>query len=192
MSENISDNLPNWLRIFYIVLGSITAIFGIIIMINAFDETILVLLLGIVLLLNSLSRFIIGNFDNKLHKEAKISNMIIGVVLLAISIVAIAGYFTISIEIILVLLAIAIILVGIQKIVRGYLSHTRKMIYRVSIITSGYILIGLSTLTLGYNSLEDKFKILILGASIVIIGIVRIAEGLIGKQTMKQPQREYV
>ncbi|HUT82752.1 MAG TPA: hypothetical protein VMZ29_16270 [Candidatus Bathyarchaeia archaeon] len=192
MSENISDNIPKWLQIFYIIIGSITVVFGFIVMINVFDETILVLLLGIVLLVNSINRFIIGNFDKKLNKEVKISNIVIGIVLLPLAIIAIAGYFTISIGIILVLLALAIIFIGIQSIVRGYISHTRKTIYRLAIIIAGYILIGLTILSLGYDSLQDKFKILILGTAIVIIGLVRIAEGIIGKQVMKQPKREYV
>lgn len=192
MTKNITDNFPKWLQIFYIVTGSITVIFGFIVMINVFSESILVLLLGIALLLISIKRFIVGNFDFKLSNEGKLSNIAIGLLILPLAIVAIAGSITITIGIIIVLLATAIILLGIQNIARGYIGHKRKDCYRIVIIIIGYIIIGLTILSLGLDTLQDKFKILILGVSIIIIGLIRIGEGILGKKVMKQPKHEYV
>ncbi|NPE08717.1 MAG: hypothetical protein GNW80_10595 [Asgard group archaeon] len=192
MTKNIADNFPKWLQIFYIVLGSITVIFGFIVMINVFTEAILVLLLGIALLLISINRFIIGNFDFKMNKEGRISNIAIGLLILPFAIVAIAGSLTITIGVIIVLLATALILLGIQNIARGCRNHKRKDVYRLVIITIGYLIVGLAILSLGLDTIQDKFKILILGVIIVIIGLIRIGEGILGKKVMKQPKHEYV
>lgn len=173
-------------------MGSITVIFGFIVMINVFTEAILVLLLGIALLLISINRFIIGNFDFKMNKEGRISNIAIGLIILPFAIVAIAGSLTITIGVIIVLLATALILLGIQNIARGCRNHKRKAVYRLVIITIGYLIVGLAILSLGLDTIQDKFKILILGVTIVIIGLIRIGEGILGKKVMKQPKHEYV
>lgn len=192
MTKNITDNFPKWLQIFFIVTGSITVIFGFIVMINVFSESILILLLGIALLFISINRFIVGNFDFKMTKEGRISNIAIGLFILPLAIVAIAGNFTIAIKVLLVLLATALILLGIQNIARGCRNHKRKDLYRLIIILFGYLLVGLAILSLGLDTLQNKFKILILGVIIVVIGLIRIGEGILGKQIMKQPKHEYV
>ena len=192
MTENITDNFPLWLRIFYIVTGSIIIIFGFIAMIYVISESVLILLLGIALLLIIVNKLIVGNFDFKITREEKISNIVIGVVLFPFAIIALAGSTAISMSVLVVLLATAIILIGILQISRGYRNSQWKNWFRITIISLGYIIVGLAILSLGYDALLDKFKILILGVTIMIIGLTRLGDGLLGKNVMNQPKHEYI
>lgn len=188
MSE-FKVELPTWLRILSFISGILTIGFAIIAFVNVpigFIEN--TLILGIAIMLIGTMRIIIGIFEKRQTKWFRTFNLIIGILILPIGIIEVAG--VVVTELILVdILALAILLLGIIGIVKGFEDKKKVFAYRLSIIIIGFILVGLSSAVLITDTiLLVEPLIYMLATAILILGLKRLMEGVLDYRIFKQPK----
>jgi len=188
MSE-FKVELPLWLRILSIISGTIIIAFAIVAFINislGFIES--ALILGIAILLVGVTRIIIGIFEKRQTKWFRIFNIIIGILVLPIGIVSVIGLITD--ELILIdILALAILLLGIIGIVKGFEDKKKVFMYRLTIIIVGFILVGLSSAVLITDTILDAEALTyMLASGITVLGLKRLMEGILDYRIFKQPK----
>jgi uncharacterized membrane protein HdeD (DUF308 family) len=190
MSE-FKVELPTWLRILSYISGILIIGFAIIAFVNVpigFLEN--TLILGIAIMLIGLTRIIIGIFEKRQTKWFRTFNIIIGILILPIGVIEVAG--VIIGELILIdILALAILLLGIIGIVKGFEDKKKVNAYRLSIIIVGFILVGLSSTVLITDTvftLTTNPLIYMLATAILILGLKRLIEGILDYRIFKQPK----
>ena len=188
MSE-LKVELPLWLKIFSIVSGSLTVIFAIITFINvplAFIEA--TLILGIAILVIGVTRIFIGIFEKRQSKWFRLFNLVIGILVLPIGIIELIGL-TIDETILIDILALALLLLGIIAIVKGFEDKKKVFSYRLSIILFGFIIVGLSSATLITDTiLAIENLTYMLATGILLLGLKRMMEGILDHRIYKQPK----
>jgi uncharacterized membrane protein HdeD (DUF308 family) len=172
--------IPTWLRIFYIFSGILNIGFALTVMINInLDYLITAILLGIGLVIIGTTRILIVIFDKKISKRVRIFNLVVGVLMFPIGIVAIV-YHDITNDIVYVFIAIALILLGIFGVVKGFEEKSNDNWYKVMLIIYGFILVTLGILVLIFDSLGEILLITLLASGFMLIGIRRLLDGIIG------------
>lgn len=182
MTDDVKIKLPTWLRIFYIISGILSLGFALTVLINLqFGYLITAILLGFALITIGSTRILIGVFDKKMTKWLRIFNLVVGVLLIPIGITAIA-YHDITVEVVYVFIALALLLLGIFGVVKGFDEKQKDNWYQLMLVIYGFILIILGILVLIFDGLGDVFIIAILASGFILIGVRRIIEGSIGHQ----------
>jgi len=179
--------LPLWLKIFSIISGILILGFAIITFVNVTVDFIdYGLILGIAILLIGTTRIFIGIFDKRQTKWFRLFNIIIGLLILPIGIIAYIGL-TIDELILLDILALAILLLGIIGIVKGFDDKKKVFAYRISVIFVGFILVGLasSVLILDTILIADNLTYM-LASGLVLLGLKRLMEGVLDHIIFKQ------
>ncbi|MBK5114433.1 MAG: hypothetical protein KGD59_09300 [Candidatus Heimdallarchaeota archaeon] len=180
--------LPLWLRIFYLVFGVVIIGFAVIVFINiplVFIDNILIL--GIAITAVSIPRLLAGLFDKRLTKSLKTFNVIVGLLILPIGIIAII-WTSLGFLILIDILALAIMMIGILGILQGVEDKSKVRIYRVTINLIGFILIGLAATVLIMDSIfTDLVLVSLLSTGLLIIGLRRLVEGIVDHRIFKQP-----
>ncbi|NPE09533.1 MAG: hypothetical protein GNW80_14700 [Asgard group archaeon] len=180
MNEKIQVKLPTWLRVFYIISGILSIGFALVVLINLrFGYLITAILLGIALITIGTTRIFIGIFDKKLTKWLRIFNIVIGILMYPIGIVAIA-YHDITVEIVFVFIALALVLLGIFGVVKGFEEKHKDNWYQIMLIIYGFILIILGILVLIFDEVGDAALIALLASGFIIVGVRRLIEGTVG------------
>ncbi|NHJ87452.1 MAG: hypothetical protein FK734_18460 [Asgard group archaeon] len=188
MSEKVK--LPLWLRIFYLIFGVGIIGLSLIVFINIplvfVDE---ILILGIAVVAISIPRLLAGLFDKRLTKSLKAFNFLVGLIIIPAGIITIIWANTLSYEMIIDILALAILMVGILGILQGVEDKSKVRAYRVIVNIIGVILIGLAATVL---IMDYTFTPLILtsliSTGIMIIGLRRLIEGIVDYRIFKQPK----
>ena len=179
--------LPLWLRILTIIAGVLILGFGIVTFINVTVDFIdSGLILGIAILLIGVTRIFTGIFDKRQTKWFRLFNIIIGILILPIGIIATIGL--VIDELILIdVLALAILLLGIIGIVKGFDDKKKVFSYRISVIFIGFLLVGLSTSVLILDTiLIADYLIYMLASGLLLIGLKRLMEGILDHRIFKQ------
>ncbi len=180
MNEKVQIELPMWLRVFYIISGILSIGFALVVLINIkFVYLITAILLGIALITIGSTRILIGIFDKKLTKWLRIFNLVIGVLLFPIGIVAMV-YHDITVEVVYVFIALALIILGIFGVVKGFEEKKKDNWYQLMLIIYGFILMTLGILVLVFDSVGDAALIAILASGFMLIGVRRLIEGSVG------------
>ncbi|NHJ32151.1 MAG: hypothetical protein FK732_04760 [Asgard group archaeon] len=178
--NDVKIKLPLWLRIFYIISGVLSIGFALVVLINIkFGYVITALLLGIALITIGSTRILIGIFDKKLSKWLRIFNLVIGVLLFPVGIIAMV-YQDITVEVVYVFIALALILLGIFGVVKGFEEKKKDNWYQLMLIVYGFIVITLGILVLVFDSVGDAALIAILASGFMLIGVRRLIEGSVG------------
>ena len=178
--NDLKVKLPIWLRIFYIISGILSIGFALVVLINiGFGYIITALLLGISLIVIGITRILIGIFDKKLTRWLRIFNVVVGILLIPIGIVSMV-YQDITVEVVYVFIALALILLGIFGIVKGFDEKHKDNWYQIMLIVYGFILTILGLLVLIFDDVGDVFLIALLSSGFMIIGIRRLVEGIVG------------
>jgi len=178
--NDVQIKLPIWLRIFYIFSGILSIGFALTVLINIkFGYLITAILLGIALITIGTTRIFIGIFDKELTKWLRIFNFVVGILMFPIGIVAIA-YHDITVEIVYVFIALALILLGIFGVVKGFDEKSKDNWYQLMLITYGSILIIIGILVLIFDSLGDIVLIALLASGFMLIGVRRLIDGSVG------------
>lgn len=184
--------LPLWLRILYYITGIATIGLAIIIIINELISTPFldnILLFGITVILISTVRIINGLFDKRHDKWFRTFNLLIGILVLPIGIVAVIPTITLDPYIMLSILALAILLLGIVSLVNGFEDKNKVKTYKILIILYGFILVLLSAAVLIVDTiLVERSLIIIIDVAIFLLGFRRLMEGILNHRIFKQPQ----
>ncbi|NHJ39590.1 MAG: hypothetical protein FK731_06105 [Asgard group archaeon] len=181
--------LPLWLRIFYLVFGVAIVGFAIIVFINIpLDFIDNILILGIAITAVSIPRLLSGFFDRRLTKSLKVFNVIVGLLVLPVGIIAIIMT-SLDPLILIDILALAIMMIGILGILHGVEDKSKVPIYRVIINLIGFILIGLAATVLIMDHIFTDLVIFsLLSTGLIIIGLRRLVEGIVDYRIFKQPE----
>jgi uncharacterized membrane protein HdeD (DUF308 family) len=123
--------------------------------------------------------------QDKNPKELRILQIVIGIISTIISGLIISDLDLIE-EFIVSLLAIILIIVGIERIGFGVLAKISNKLLKILNITFGGLAIILSIITLVYPNIATSFVLALLAGSLMIIGISKIISGIKDKSKWKK------
>ncbi|HUT81088.1 MAG TPA: DUF308 domain-containing protein [Candidatus Bathyarchaeia archaeon] len=170
--------IPKWLQIFYIISGLISLIFAIIVLINLkFGYLITSILFGIALLTIGVTRIFVGIFDKRQEKSLAILNLITGVSLIPIGLIAINKH-DITLKIVLVFIAVAFLLLGVIGVVKGFQERSKESIIRLLLIIYGFLLITVAIMDLAVDEIAQTLIVVILASGFILLGIRRLVDGI--------------
>jgi uncharacterized membrane protein HdeD (DUF308 family) len=107
----------------------------------------------------------------------------LGVIAVGLSLSVIV-YPSVGIATLSVALAVALIVIGIERIATGFSANQSKS-SRAGNIILGALVIGLSAGVLAFPLLAAGFLVIMLGISLLFAGIARIVEGVLSKHVSK-------
>jgi len=176
--KELITKIPLWLQIFYIISGSTSLIFAVIVLINLkFEYLITSILFGIALLTIGVTRIFVGLFDKRQEKSLAILNFITGILLIPIGLVAINKH-DITLRIVFVFIAIAFLLLGIIGVVKGFQENAKGAITRLLLIVYGFLLIIVAITDLAVDDIAKTVLIVILSCGFILLGIRRLIDGV--------------
>ncbi|HUU78453.1 MAG TPA: DUF308 domain-containing protein [candidate division Zixibacteria bacterium] len=185
MSEQ-EIKVPKWLRLFYIVSGSLSVIYAIIVLINIkFDFLITAILFGIALVTIGVTRILVGVFDKQQSKSISILNIIVGIILIPIGIFTIVKH-DITMRIVFVFIAVAFLLLGIIGVAKGFQEKAKESMSRLLIIIYGFLLILVGILNMAIDNISKITLIAILSCGFIVLGIRRLIDGILGEVKAKK------
>lgn len=179
---------PGWMRGVQIGLGAIAIILSILVLANPGITVVsIIIVIGVILMVVGIFEIITGIFGLGANRSRWGS---VGLGILALIIAGITLTFPVhTTYFVLVLLAIALLFIGIARIIRGVGDKQSRGWARGFSIGAGVIAIALSGLIMFsplYGAILVSF---ILGIALLIIGIEIIASGISGRK-MQMPGRK--
>ena len=185
MSETRS---PGWMRGVQIGLGVIAIILSILVLVHPGITVVsIIIIIGIILLVVGIFEIITGIFGLGANRSRWGS---VGLGALALIIAGITLTFPVHTTVfVLILLAVALLFIGIARIIRGVGDKQSRGWARGFSIGAGVIAIALSVLIMFspvYGAILVSF---LLGIALLIIGIEIIASGISGRK-MQMPGRK--
>lgn len=185
MSESKS---PGWMRIAQIGLGIIAIILSLyIIAFPAITLVTIVYIIAIILLVVGIFEIITGIFGLGANRSRWGS---VGLGILAMIIAGIALAFpTGTTYFVIILLAIALLFIGISHVIRGVGDKRSRGWARAFSIGAGAVAIVLSVLIMVAPHYGAALVGLILGIALLIIGIEIIVSGISGRKMSMMPSR---
>jgi uncharacterized membrane protein HdeD (DUF308 family) len=185
MSESKS---PGWMRVAQIGLGIIAIILSLyIIAFPAITLVTIVYIIGIILLVVGIFEIITGIFGLGANRSRWGS---VGLGILAMIIAGIALAFpTGTTYFVIILLAIALLFIGISHVIRGVGDKRSRGWARAFSIGAGALAIVLSVLIMVAPHFGAGLVGLILGIALLIIGIEIIVSGISGRKMSMMPSR---
>ena len=174
--------LPKWLRIFYIISGSISILFAIVVLINIkFELLITSILFGIALIVIGTTRIVVGIFDNKQSKSLNLMNLVTGIILLPIGLIAIIKH-DITIRVVFVFIAVAFLLLGIIGVVKGFAEKAKEAITRLLLIIYGFALIVVAITNLAVDEVARITLTAVFSCGFIVLGTRRLIGGILGEK----------
>ena len=185
MKTASEKNVSKGIRILRIIVGIIALGLSIAVIINpGFGIEILVFLLSITLLVVGIERVSIAFLPYiKTSSTTRISNIVLGGLAIALSIIVIAfPIFTIGF--LVTLLAIGLLFIGVARIVHGVIDKQTSKWSRIFLVAVGILSIGISFMVFA-NPLVGIFLLtFLLAVNLLIIGIESIVHGTSGKRNI--------
>ena len=185
MKTASEKNVSKGIRILQIIVGIIAIGLSIAVIINpGFGIEILVFLLSITLLVVGIERVSIAFLPYiKTSSTTRISNIVLGGLAIALSIIVIAfPIFTIGF--LVTLLAIGLLFIGVARIVHGVIDKQTSKWSRIFLVAVGILSIGISFMVFA-NPLVGIFLLtFLLAVNLLIIGIESIVHGTSGKRNI--------
>jgi uncharacterized membrane protein HdeD (DUF308 family) len=176
---------PGWMRAVQIGLGAIAVILSILVIVHpGITLFSIIYILGIILIILGIFEIITGIFGLGANKS-RWGTVGLGVLALIFGSIAV-GYPVHTAVFVIILLAIALLFVGIARIVRGVVDKKSRGWARGFSIGAGVIAIALSGLIMAspfYGTILVSILVsLILGIALLILGIEIIASGISGRK----------
>ena len=187
----VKIKLPLWLRILYLISGTAILAFALVVFINIpYGFISEILLLGIALLIIGTTRILNGVFDQRQSKWFRLFNFIIGLLIFPIGVIATVSTLF-SFFIVSSILSLALLLLGLVGIVKGFEDKKKVTAYRIALIFYGFILIGLSVSVIILDSVLTQQNIIIMiNTGLLVLGLRRLLEGIIAHKILKQPKAD--
>ncbi len=179
---------PGWMRAVQIGLGAIAIILSILVIVHpGITLFSIIYILGITLIILGIFEIITGIFGLGANKS-RWGTVGLGVLSLIFGSIAV-GYPIHTAVFVIILLAIALLFVGIARIIRGVGDKQSRGWARGFSVGAGVIAIALSGLILAsplYGAIFVSILVsLILGIALLILGIEIIASGISGRKIQK-------
>jgi uncharacterized membrane protein HdeD (DUF308 family) len=184
MKTASEKNVSKGIRILQIIVGIIAIALSIAVIINpGFGIEILVFLLSITLLAVGIERVSIAFLPYIRKSSTRISNIILGGLAIALSIIVIAfPIFTIGL--LVTILAIGLLFIGAARIVHGIFDKQTSKWSRIFLVAVGILSIGISFMVFA-NPLVGIFLLtFLLAVNLLIIGVESIVHGVSGKRNI--------
>jgi uncharacterized membrane protein HdeD (DUF308 family) len=178
------DKSPGWLRGAQIGLGLIAVILSIYIIAYPARATVSILyILSIVLLVIGIGQVLSGIF---IKRKSRLASIVLGIIVIILAITLLA-YPVGTTVIAVILLAIALLFVGIERIVHGVGNKERRRWARAFSIGVGVIAIAVSIAIMVSPVFGARLVGVIVGIALLIIGIEMIIAGITGKRQQLLP-----
>jgi uncharacterized membrane protein HdeD (DUF308 family) len=176
-------NISKGIRILQIIVGIIAIALSIAVIVNpGFGIEFLVFLLSITLLVAGIERVAIG-FLPYITKSSRITNIVLGGLAIALSIIVIAfPIFTIGL--LVTLLALGLLFIGIARIVQGIFAKQTSKWSRAFLIGVGILSIGISVMVFINPVVGIFIMTFMLAVNLLIIGIESIVHGVSGRRNL--------
>jgi uncharacterized membrane protein HdeD (DUF308 family) len=172
---------PGWMRAVQIGLGIIALILSAYVLaFPAMTFVTIVYVLGIVLLIVGIERVISGIFDRHPGKS-RWGSVGLGILVIIIALIVMA-YPTSTGVFLLILLAIALFIDGIARIIHGFGHKTAGKVNRTFLIVAGAIEIGLSIAIFASPVFGAVLIGILLAIALIIVGIQIIVAGITGSR----------
>lgn len=140
-------------------------------------------LLSVVLMITGISRIVNASSDEKLSNVKAIGRFISGAFALIISVVAmllIISDWDTARDLWYLLVAVALLIIGIIRIVLGIQSKKFDNWFRILVIIIGILTVILSILVLLIPDLGGDIVVIMISLSLLVNGVVRVILGIIG------------
>ena len=184
MKTESEKGISKGIRILQIIIGIIAIALSISVIINpGFGIEILVFLLSVSLFVVGIERVSIGFLPYIRKSSTRISNIVLGGLAIALSIIVIAfPIFTTGL--LVTLLALGLLFIGVARILHGILDKQTSKWSRIFLVAVGILSIGISFMVFT-NPLVGIFILtFMLAVNLLIIGIESIVHGASGKRNI--------
>lgn len=166
--------------------GLLIVIISVLVLIFSFQAVVLLLfILAISLLILGAARIINGSSNEKLKNSVKAWKVISGIAAIILSVIGIVYLLidpTLSLTIVIIVFGIALLLIGIGRIITGLINNKFKNWYRYLLVLVGLITLILSILVLLYPNIGLMIIVIMLGLPLLLNGILKMILGIIGKE----------
>ena len=179
MSETKS---PGWLRAFDIVFGLIAVVLSVVVL--AYQELAIltmIFVLSIVLLVTGIARIFNGIFAKYLSDGIHAINFGIGIVAVALGLVALA-YPNLTTQVLIYILSFVLLLNGVARLVIGGFGRAFPKWLRGFFAVVGILTIVLSVVVFVSSEFGFLALVLMLSFTFMFNGIARIVQGITGTQ----------
>ena len=184
MKTASEQGISKGIRILQIIVGIIAIALSIAVIVNpGFGIEILVFLVSLTLLVVGIERVSIAFLPYIKKSSTRISNIVLGGLAIALSIIVIAfPIFTIGL--LVTLLALGLLFIGAARIVHGVLDKQTSKWSRVLLVGVGILSIGISFMVFLNPLLGIFILTFMLAVNLLIIGIESIVHGVSGKKNL--------
>ncbi len=178
---------PGWWRALEVLAGLLVFALALIVLADPqFVITTLVYVIGAALLIGGLSRIGVGLFARIFSPAARGLNLGGGIIAVVIGIVVILDP-SLGASALILILAAAILLVGVVEIVVAVLAKHRPIWLRTLVVIVGVLTVMLSALTALDTPLGQGLLAAILAIALVFLGVRDIAHGISGHRPVPVP-----
>ncbi|MFX0136916.1 MAG: DUF308 domain-containing protein [Candidatus Hodarchaeota archaeon] len=149
----------------------------------------LILLYSVILILSGMARIVNAFSNEELSNSGAIVKFISGILLIIISIFVILAILiepTFSVALVVLIYSIALLIVGIARIVIGLTSAKYMKWFRIFLFIIGIVIAILSLLILFIPTLETSMIFLMFAIAIFLSGFARFLLGFTGKEKYKK------
>lgn len=178
---------PSWWRGLEVLAGLLVLALAVIVLADPqFVLTTLVYVIGAALVIGGLSRIGVGLFARIFSPAARGLNLGGGIIAAIIGIVAILDP-SLGGDVLILILAGAILLVGVVEIVVGVLARHRPIWLRGLVFIVGVLTVSLSAVTVLDRPLGQGLLAAILAVALVFVGVRDIVHGVSGHRPVPVP-----
>ncbi len=184
MKTASQQGVSKGIRILQIIVGIIAIALSIAVIVNpGFGIEILVFLVSLTLLVVGIERVSIAFLPYIKKSSTRISNIVLGGLAIALSIIVIA-FPIFAIGLLVTLLALGLLFIGAARIVHGVLDKQTSKWSRVLLVGVGILSIGISFIVFINPLLGIFILTFMLAVNLLIIGIESIVHGASGKKNL--------
>jgi uncharacterized membrane protein HdeD (DUF308 family) len=184
MKTASEQGVSKGIRILQIIVGIIAIALSIAVIVNpGFGIEILVFLVSLTLLVVGIERVSIAFLPYIKKSSTRISNIVLGGLAIALSIIVIA-FPIFAIGLLVTLLALGLLFIGAARIVHGVLDKQTSKWSRVLLVGVGILSIGISFIVFINPLLGIFILTFMLAVNLLIIGIESIVHGASGKKNL--------
>ena len=173
---------PGWLRAFDIILGLIAVVLSVVVL--AYQELAIltmIFVLSIVLLVIGIARILNGVFAKYLSDGIRAANVAIGLVAIALGIVALV-YTDLTTQLLIYIISFALLLNGVARLVIGGFGKAFPKWFRAFFVVVGVLTIILAVVVFVSSDFGFLALVLMLSFTFMFNGVARIIQGITGTQ----------
>jgi uncharacterized membrane protein HdeD (DUF308 family) len=179
---NMSSILhPKWSRALDVIIGVAVLIVSVWIIIDvSLAERTIVLAISIALLVVGLVRFTKSFLMTQLDTKARITKGTVGIAVVLLSMAAVL-FPDLTITFLVTMMTFAVMLVGMSRIIVGYVESELAKWARALYIVGGVVIFCFGFLAALFPTVGFYTLVLLLSAAMMTVGIIRVVSGITGE-----------